>query len=78
MQNMISVNRGIKSFRVFFDVNRDKMDFDNIRVRDEYGEPVLTLHRQDIDALKDLIAEEVILAAEEMTQMIKAGNVLCN
>lgn len=78
MQNMISVNRGIKSYRVFFDVNREKMDFDNIKVRDEHNQPVLTLHREDIDALKDLIAEEVILAAAEATAMIKAGNVLCN
>lgn len=78
MQNMISVARGPKAFRVFFDVNREAMDFDNISVRDESNEPVLTLHRADIDALKDIIAAEVILAATEAAAMFKGGNPVLN
>lgn len=78
MQNMISVNRGPKAYRVFFDVNREAMDFDNIAVHDERNEPVRSLQPQDIEALKDIIAQEVILAAMEATAMVKAGNVLRN
>jgi hypothetical protein len=76
MQNMISVARGPKTYRVFFDTNMDTKDFENIRVRDEYNEPVLTLHREDITALKDLIAEEIILATMELAAEFKAGTIV--
>jgi len=78
MQNMISVNRGPKSYRVFFNVNRESMDFDNIAVHDEWDEPVRSLQPQDIEALKDIIAQEVILATMEVAAMFKSGNVLHN
>lgn len=76
MQNMISVARGSKTYRVFFDANMETKDFENIRVRDEHNEPVLTLYREDIDALKDLIAEEVILATMELAAEFKAGTIV--
>ena len=75
MQNMISVARGEQTFKVFFDMNRETQDFENINVRDGNGEPVLTLYRADIEALKELIAEEVILATVQLTAAFKSGNI---
>jgi len=75
MQNMISVARGQQTFKVFFDMNRETQDLENINVREGNGEPVLTLYRADIEALKELIAEEVILATVQLTAAFKSGNI---
>lgn len=73
MQSMIRVNRGSKTYRVFFDSNLDTQDFENIRIRDEKGEPPLALTSGDIESLKDLIAQEVILATLTAANFYKGG-----
>lgn len=78
MDNMISVLKDDRHFRVFFNINRERQDFENIRVRDSNNEPVLTLRAPDIEALKDIIAEEVILATMQATNAFKDGTFLAN
>lgn len=77
MQNMISVNRGPKSYSVLFDINNESQDFENIRVQ-AHGEPPLALKPHDIEALKDIIAAEVIVAVASAAALYKEGNPVLN
>ena len=74
MQNMIQLQRQGKLFNVFFDANRDTHDFENIRVREVGGEPLLVVTRQDMEAIKELIAEEIILATLQLASRFKSGD----
>jgi len=77
MQNMIRVNRGPKSYSVLFDISNELKDVENIRVQ-AHGEPPLALKPHDIEVLKDIIAQEVIVAVASATALYKAGNAVLN
>lgn len=69
MDSMIRVEKNGKPFRVFFTINRERQDFENIRVRDGENKPLTIMHRDDIEALKDIIAQEIIVATGQLAAM---------
>lgn len=76
MQNMVTLYKGDALYKVFFDTNRETQDFENIRIRDASGEPLLVVNREELDAIKDCIAQEIILATMDLAAEFKAGTVL--
>jgi hypothetical protein len=62
---MIQLTKGSKNFHIFFDIDLDSQDFTNIKVRDSEGEITPSLYEKELETIKDLIAEEILLAELE-------------
>lgn len=75
MQNMIQLQKRGKLFNVFFDMNRETEDFDNILVRTSSGE-TLQLSPEDLEKIKDLITEEVVASTMELALAFKSGTMV--
>jgi hypothetical protein len=70
MQSMIHLANG---YDVFFDLNHDTQDFDNIKVKHKgIAIPVMN---EEIDSIKDTIAMELNLAIMELAKVYSDGMV---
>lgn len=76
MQNMIRLKIGGKEYNCFFSINRESKDFEGISLRDPAGEPLLEIYDDELDAIKDVIAQEIILTSFELQSAMKAGTFL--
>lgn len=76
MQNMIRLKIGGKEYDCFFSINRESKDFESISFRDPAGESLLAIFDDELEAIKDVIAQEIILTSFELQNAMKAGTFL--
>jgi len=71
IQNMIQFSDSIGNMNVFFDVNQETHDVENISVV-ERGQ-LVHVSLDKLDALRDIIAREYALSMIEMAVIVKSG-----
>lgn len=76
MQNMIRLKVSGVEYNCFFSINRESKDFESISLRDANNEPLLTIYEDQLEAIKDVIAQEIILTSYEVQSAMKAGTFL--
>lgn len=72
MENLTTFQRFGRTVSCYFRINPDTKDFEGIRVVDRFGAPV-TLEPADLEALKDLLTEDVVFATMQFQSMIAQG-----
>lgn len=71
IQNMIQFVDSIGNMNVFFDINRETHDVENVTVM-ERGQ-LVHVPLDKMDALKDVIAQEYAVSMIEMAVIVKSG-----
>jgi hypothetical protein len=71
MQNMIQLAKGKHKFDVFFDMNRDTQDFENVKVK--FQGKIVPVPDTEMEELKDTIALEWNLSVIELAKIYQSG-----
>ena len=73
MQNMIQVVDNIGTLNVFFDINRETREIENVSIRDCGN--VVPIPEKNMEAVKGFIAQEYAMSTIELALMAKDGSI---
>ena len=74
MENLTTFQRYGRTVSCYFRINPESKEFEGIRVVDGFGQPV-TLEPADLEALKDLLTEDVVFATMQFQHLIAHGEI---
>lgn len=72
MQNMIRLAKGDVTYNVYFDINRETRDYENVIVR--HNKFVIPVIGEELEQLKDTIALELHLSNLELATIYHNGH----
>ena len=73
MQNMIQVVDNIGTLNVFFDINRETREIENVSIRDCGN--VVHIPENNLEEVKSFIAQEYAMSTIDLALMAKDGSI---